>query len=461
MNSFHKSLLSTMIATLSSAALASGYNVGGQSVSGMSTADASAAEAADAGTIFYNPAGLAHLDRMQVSANVLLARPNVKYYDAQATYPSYAAAGGSAVPGNSSGTLADQWKMIPHAYFAYPINENITAGIGVYVPFGSSAEYDHGSINRYAINQTELQTMAFNPSIAFKVHPQHSIGVGLIAQHADASLRKYANFSPALSRATGTVVPNGIADGYAKIDADDWGFGFNVGWMWDVNEQTRLGLSYRSPIKHDLKGTANWELTGAAFANPMAVAGVRRNGYAAEEGVSGKITTPESVSLHGMYQASPELDLFANLTWTRHSRFNELDIKFENKKAVVGGETEISRISPHWKDTWRIGLGGSYQVSEPLQLRAGIAWDQAPIRDSEHRLVTMPDNDRFWLSLGAKYDFNPNSTLNVGYSYVTVKDSEAKFNGCSISPCVDSGVKGSSKFKADSHFIGLQYTHRF
>lgn len=459
MYNLQKILLGNLVAAFASTVFASGYNVGGQSISVMSTADASAAEAADAGTIFYNPAGLSYLNNMQISGNVLLARPNARYYDAQASYPAYA--GGDPVSGNSSGKIADQWKMIPHAYFAYPINENITAGLGIYVPFGTSTEYDHQSVNRYAINRTELQTLAINPSIAFKIHSQHSIGIGLIAQHADAKLRKYANFSPALSRASGSRIPNGLADGFAEIDADDWGFGFNLGWMWDVNEQTRLGLSYRSSIKHTLKGQANWSLEGPAFANPFAVAGVRANGYAAEEGVSGKIATPESISLHGMYQANPQLDLFANVTWTRHSRFNELDITFENKKTVVGGETEISRISPHWKDTWRIGLGGSYQISEPLQLRAGIAWDQAPIRDVEHRLVTMPDNDRFWLSLGAKYDLNDKSSINLGYSYVTVKDSEAKFSGCSINPCVDSGVIGSSKFKADSHFIGLQYTHRF
>lgn len=459
MNTLNKTFFSAFLLALSASVYASGYNFGTQSISAMSTGDASAAEAVDAGTIYYNPAGLTQLNRMQISANLVLARPHVRYYDAQAYYPTYA--GGQAVKGETSGKLVDKWLAIPHLYFAYPINENITVGLGTYVPFGSATQYDETSVTRYTINRTELSTIAINPTIAFKINPQHSIGIGLIAQHADAALYKYANFSPALSRATGSMVPNGIADGRARIKADDWGFGFNLGWMWDINKQARIGLNYRSPIKHTLTGTANWDLLGPAFANPLAVTGVRRNGYVAEEKVSGKITTPESISLHSMYAVNPKTNLFANVTWTRHSRFNELDIKFENPKTVVGGQTTISKISPEWRDSWRIGIGGSYQYSEPLQLRAGLSWDQSPVKSAHNRLVTMPDNDRFWLTLGAKYDINTNSTLNLGYGYLIVKDSEAVFKGCRVTPCIDSGVTGSAKYKANSHFIGLQYTHHF
>ena len=87
--------------------------------------------------------------------------------------------------------------------------------------------------------------------------------MGVIAQHAEASLRQYANFGYALTSAAGAtgvalLNGNGAADGFADVDGEDWGFGYNLAWMWDINDSTRLGVNYRSKIEHTLKGTAKW-----------------------------------------------------------------------------------------------------------------------------------------------------------------------------------------------------------
>lgn len=464
--------LSAFAALACSGALASGYNFGTQSVSAMSTADASAAEAADPGTIYYNPAGLTHLDSVQVSGNLILAKPSVKVKNAKAQYPNVGSLAGGPVSGTDNESIANDLTVVPHGYASWQVNPNITLGLGVYVPFGAKTEYSANSVLRYTVNKTELETIDINPTVAFKLNDQHSLAVGVIAQYAKAKLRKYANFAPVANKiltAGGRPpnVPNGAADGVANVEADDWGFGFNLGWMWDVNDSVRIGASYRSKITHNLKGTANWDLTGDAFDTPMGAVVAERirnpGGYAVSESGQAKIVTPESVSLHGMWKATPQLDLFGNVTWTRHSRFKELDIKLGNTKQTLGGPSDTSRMYPKWRDTWRVSLGGAYQVSDPLQLRAGISYDQSPVKSPTHRLATLPDNDRIWFSVGAKYDFSKNSTLNVGYSYMYVKNGHAEFEPCPQHPygCVDSGASGSADYRANAHFIGLQYTHRF
>lgn len=455
MISYRKLSFAIALSISGSTALASGYNFGTQSVAAMSTADASAAEATDPSTIYYNPAGLTHLEGVQLTGNAIFALPNVKVRNAQGFNVDT-----TPINGTSNETIAKGLTFVPHVYASWQLNPKITLGLGVYVPFGAKTEYSNTSVLRYSVNKTELKTIDINPTIAFRISPQHSFGVGIITQYADANLRKYANFSPALSRATGNVIPNGIADGVADVKADDWGFGFNLGWLWDINDQAKLGISYRSAIKHTLRGTAKWDLVGPAFASPQAVLGVRANGYVAEESAYAHVTTPESLSIHGSYQIDPKVNLFGNLTWTRHSRFNELEIKLANKKPTLGGISDASRIYPKWRDTWRISLGGSYQVSEPLQLRAGISYDQSPIKDPTHRLTTLPDNDRYWLSLGAQYDFSKNSTLNIGYSYMFVKNGHADIEACP-GACVDSKATGRADYKSHAHFLGLQYTHRF
>ncbi|SUO93395.1 OmpP1/FadL family transporter [Suttonella ornithocola] len=440
---------------------ASGYNFGTQSVSSMSTADASAAEALDPSVIYYNPAGLTHLPSLQISANLIIADPTVHYKNAAGYNVDR-----SPILGSTSGNVTKNITLVPHAYLSYQISPSITAGLGLYVPFGANTKYQEDSVLRYSINRTELKTIDINPTIAFKISPEHSIGIGLIAQYADAKLHKYANFSPAVNQKLPPQMQlsNGAADGVAKFGADDWGFGFNLGWDWDVNENLRVGASYRSPIKHHLTGTANWDLVGPAFKNPALGAaleqGIRQAGYVKKEKASANITTPESISVHGMYRIDPKINLFGNVTWTRHSRFNELDIKLENIKPTIGGPSDTSRAFPRWRDTWRIGVGGSYQITDPLQLRAGVSWDQSPIKSADDRLVTMPDNDRLWLSLGAKYDINKNSTLDVGYSYMHVRNSKANVHPCP-GACVDSKASGKADFKSHANFFGLQYTYRF
>ena len=91
---------------------------------------------------------------------------------------------------------------------------------------------------------------------------------------------------------------NGAADGHAKVKGDDWGFGYNLAWMWDINDAVRVGVNYRSKIEHNLKGHAEWYLEDGAFNNPYLgdaiKQSIRDRGYASKETASVKIVTPES-----------------------------------------------------------------------------------------------------------------------------------------------------------------------
>ncbi len=112
-------------------------------------------------------------------------------------------------------------------------------------------------------------------------------------------------------------------------------------------------------------------------------------------------------------------------------------------------------------------MGASYQYSEPLQLRFGVAYDQSPVKNANYRMSTMPDNDRIWLSLGAKYDINKQHAVNVAYSHIFIKNATANVNGyCGGSSatevaCVSSKTNGSANYKSSANILGLQYTYKF
>ena len=438
-------------------------------MSSQSTANSSAAEAADPSTIFYNPAGLTKLEGTQATINLNIVAPNVKYKDAKAYYPD-----GSEItraPDGSTnverdGKITDDAVIAPHGYISHQVNDKVWLGFGMYVPFGSGTEYDENSVLRYNLNELSLRTIALQPTVAYKVNEQHSVALGVVAQNSKAKLRQYANFG-AFAGA------NGMADGYAKVNGDDWGFGYNLAWMWDINERARVGVNYRSKVEHNLSGDAEWHLVGPGFANPVLAPTIRGAGYAEKEDASVKITTPESLSLHGMYKIDPKWNVYGDVTWTRHSRFNQAHLKYGNAKVVVdpttGGQTRSDEtiLNPNWRNTYKVSLGASYQYSEPLQLRAGIAYDQSPVKNANYRMSTLPDNDRIWLSMGAKYDINRQHSVNVAYSHLFIKNATANVNGycggdsATSVACVSSKTNGSANFKSSANILGLQYTYKF
>ncbi len=464
-------------------AAASGYHFGTQSVSAQSTANANGAEASDATTLFYNPAGLNHLEQHEVSAALNMVIPHIHYSDAQAQHIN-----GKPVNGSHSGKITVAAAVAPHLYGAYKINDRLSVGVGVYTPFASGTKYDKDSVLRYNMNKLGLTTIAVEPALAFRAGDKHSFGVGLIAQHSDAELRKFAdwNATGAFDNAIKAAERNpnaqthGKTDGYAEVKGKDWGFGYHLGWLFDINERARVGVNYRSHVSHTLKGKAKWhyDTDNAASVfnnhNPVPVAAgvnlplsavakkaVANNGYVPEESASVKIVTPESLSVHGMYQASDKVDVFGDITWTRHSRFKTATLKFEHAKKIGGdGTADHTHLSPNWRDTFKVALGASYQVSEPLQLRAGVAFDQSPVRSAESRLNTLPDGNRIWWSAGVKYNLGKRHVFDVAYSHIHINDTAMNAPRASGRD-VDSKGASSAKFKNYANILGAQYTFKF
>ena len=256
------------------------------------------------------------------------------------------------------------------------------------------------------------------------------------------------------------VDATGKADGHADVKGHDWGFGYQLAWMWDINDRARVGVNYRSKVSHTLKGTADWEADGAYAKRAWDLGAMAARGYVPNEKASVKIVTPESLSVHGMYRATDKTNLFGDVTWTRHSRFNKAELVFENTKNVVNGKSDRTVITPNWRNTYKVAFGGSYQVTEPLQLRAGIAFDKSPVKSAEDRMNSLPDGNRIWFSVGAKYQLGKNHVIDAAYSHIHINDTVYR-TGKASGNDVDSRGASSARFKNKADILGLQYTYKF
>ena len=155
-----------------------------------------------------------------------------------------------------------------------------------------------------------------------------------------------------------------------------------------------------------------------------------------------------------MYRATDKTNLFGDVTWTRHSRFNKAELVFENTKKVVNGQSDRTVITPNWRNTYKVAFGGSYQVTEPLQLRAGIAFDKSPVKSAEDRMNSLPDGNRIWFSVGAKYQLGKNHVIDAAYSHIHINDTVYR-TGKASGNDVDSRGASSAPLQKQSGHLGL------
>ena len=176
-------IIAAALSAATAGAQASGYRFGSQSIAGQGTADANGAEANDASTIFYNPAGMSRLDGMQISAGATVVVPHSTYTDTGSTHFTGQPTGGTAAKDYVPSSVT-----APSLYLSKKLNVQWSAGLGLFVPYGTKIDYGNTWTGRYALTNVKLQALTLNPSVAFKLNEHHAFGFGIDAEYMKAEL---------------------------------------------------------------------------------------------------------------------------------------------------------------------------------------------------------------------------------------------------------------------------------
>jgi long-chain fatty acid transport protein len=320
------------------------------------------------------------------------------------------------------------------------------------VPFGLSTEYDSGWVGRYHAIKSEVATFNINPSIAYKLNDRLSLGAGLNVMHASAELSNAVDYSavclssqtPATCASLGLATPGTAStDGHFSVEGDDWGFGFNLGLLFELTDQTRIGVAYRSQVKQELTGDADFTApTGPTIPAPIAA-------VLADTGATAPVDLPASLSLSVSTEVAPKWQLMADLTWTQWSDFEELRIIFDNPLKADSVQPE------NWDDSYKFALGLNYRYSDQWTFRGGIAYDQTPIPSVEYRTPRIPGNDRKWIAGGFSYSASPTLTLDFALAHLFVSDTELDATDESF------GHQVSGTYEIDANILSAQANWTF
>ncbi|MDJ0783651.1 MAG: outer membrane protein transport protein [Desulfosarcinaceae bacterium] len=424
---------------------AAGFAIIEQSVRGLGSAYAgSAALAEDASTIFYNPAGMTYLSGQHLEVGAHYIVPRARFSDQGSTLSPELPApiGGLPLSGDNGGDGGES-AFVPNLYYALSLNEDLTVGLGLSAPFGLTTKYTRTWVGRYHGVESNLKTLNINPALAYRVHPKLSLGAGFSIQRAEATLGNAVDFGTIFAASLGTS-PQG-ADGYAEVTGDDWGYGFNLGLIYTPLESTRIGLAYRSQIRHRLEGEAEFEYPNETVGAAAAAPGVRL----VDGDAKADVDLPATLALSAVYEIGPRWALLADVTWTQWSQIEELRIRFDS-----GAADSVTTLD--WEDTWRYAVGALFKPDERWHLRAGLAFDQSPVPDSNRRTPRIPDDDRVWTAIGSGYRINQMIDLNLSYAHLFIKDPKIDKDGDEAEDRLRGALTGEYEASVDIVSINLE-----
>ena len=412
-----KRLPALLLVAFSGAASASGFQLLEQNASGIGNAYAgSAAVAENASTIYFNPAGMTQLQAREVSGGISAVDPSFRFSNRGS---SVGALGGAGEGGDAGG-----WAFIPNGYASWALNKDLYIGIGIGAPFGLKTEYDDRWIGAAQATMFEIKTINVNPSLAWRVNDKVSLGIGLNWQRLDATYKRKATISP-----SGSAVP-------VKLMLDDDAWGWNVGALFTLSPSTKVGLSYRSAMKYDATGD-------------LKVNGVKSNDAQAD------IKLPDTAIMSVTQQLSDRWEMLGDVSWTGWSSIPKVDIM----NATSGSATPSQTLDTDFRNTWRVALGATYKVNDAWKVKYGVAYDQTPVKRAATRLVSLPDNDRVWFSLGAQWATSKTTRLDLGATYIYVRDSKVNNDQGTASAPLRGRVTGD--YEGDIWLFGAQYSMSF
>ncbi|MDO9837069.1 porin [Glaesserella parasuis] len=425
MNKFTKTALASIFTFSAAGASAAAFQLAEVSTSGLGMAYAGNAAVADnASVVATNPALMTKFKQVEISAGGVYVDADV---DVEGSFKGSfnRTVNGRAIPSSATGNANAKdiipSAIIPNLYVVAPISERFAVGGGVNVNYGLKSEFEKTYSAGVLAGKTKLSAVNYNFSSAYDLGYGFSFGAGLNAVHAKATLERHFG-------ALNPMAPTATA---SRLKGDKWGFRWNVGLTYDINENNRLGVAYHSPVDLRFKG----KYVGTQSAN-VEIPG-RLN-----------LELPAYWEISGYHKLTEKLTVQYSYKKTHWNSFRELRATDNNGKVLLQKDKKFNNNS-------RIALGVSYDVIEALTLRAGIAYDESA--SVAHPSISIPDTYRTWYTLGATYRFTPN--LSVDLSYAHLRGSKNTFTESQVT-AVTSAV-GEFKVKSTANLYGLNVNYKF
>ncbi|GMM90227.1 outer membrane protein transport protein [Vibrio fortis] len=411
---FKKSLLAVTITTItlaSSQAMAAGFQLNAQSATGIGRAFAGDAVIADnASVMARNPAAMALFDKTELSLGFESITSMIEVKDV--TYV------GGAIPVSDTDDVGDT-SIAPNIHLIVPVNDKFAWGVNAYSNFGTKTEFSDSYPAAEYGGLTDVKSINFGLSGSYRLNEQWSFGAGLDLIYGQGTMKRVAGSGFGPGNPGAGIPPAGTP--LLDVDkATGWAVGFNVGTVYELDENNRFGLSYRYSPEMVAEDDDNQEIT---------------------------LPLPDMAEFSGYHKIdNTQFAVHYSVQWIGWSAFDQIEFRDLNQGVLPSLDKQYQ-----WQDGWHYAIGGTYYLNSTWTLRAGYMYDTSA--QDELTSISVPDSDRQWFSAGFTYHINEKSNVDFGFTYLMGDDVAVTETS--------SGTPLSATTHADAILMGLQYSRSF
>ncbi|MFA0086156.1 outer membrane protein transport protein [Vibrio sp. 10N.261.51.F12] len=409
---YKKTLVAVAVSSLTLASqqvAAAGFQLNAQSATGLGRAFAGDAVIADnASVMARNAAAMTLFDSHQFSGGLNVVSSSVDVKDI----------GGVGAGLEDANNTANS--PVPNIYYIHRLNDKWALGAGIYSNFGTTNNFDDsfGSTTPGASlfgGTTEISSINYTLNVAYRINEQWSLGGGLDIVQGSGKLER-------------NLVVGSSSTAALAIDASGVGVGFNLGTVFELNENNRFGLAYHYSPEIKASGDMYYDPTFGVLGNQIADQKL-------------KMALPSMVEFSGYHKIQDtKFAVHYSLQWIGWSVFDTLE---------TDGGVPIKDYD--WKDGYHASIGGTYYLNDSWTLRAGYMYDTAA--QDQLTSISVPDSDRQWLSAGFGYHFKQHHVVDFGFTYLMGKD---------VSVTEQSGPATlTATTQANAILAGIQYSYSF
>jgi long-chain fatty acid transport protein len=295
---------------------------------GMAYAGA-AARVDDVSVVAANPAGIGYLLGAQWSVGVqvqdLHAEPEIA--------------------GVSSSDVRNP-VVLPHLYASKQLTDQWSVGVAIISPYAFDRRFDATWVGAQN-NHLQIESQSVNPAIAYRVNDALSVGTGL--NYQTLKLR---------SENAGSL--------YQGKDA---ALGWNAGAMYELAPYMRLGLAYRSAVRHSLP-------------NDLV------------------LDTPENLTFSVWQRYSDQWEASGEISRYRLS-------------GLRGQHASVQQAAFAYEEAWRFAWGAAYQHNDRWKSRFGLAVERNAA-DGANLANRLSEDHAVWLALGLQYRVSQGGAVDLG-----------------------------------------------
>lgn len=328
-----------------------------------------------ASSIFYNPGSLSFMEQ--------------KYSLSAGVSPIFATAVFQAMSSDYTAETDNPTGTPFYVYAAAKITEDLSAGVGVYTPFGSSITWNPNWEGRTLIQKISLKTIYYQPTLAYKINEHFGLGAGLVIATGNVDLTR--------------EVPAPVY-GIFNMTGSTTALGYNIGGYVNQGDFS-LGVDYRSKVTMKID---NGDMGFTEIPSSLTQYFPESGKYSAE------LPMPANLDIGLAYNVNEKLKLAVEMNYVMWSIYDSLIIDFKENNEKLAD----SKNPRHYKNRMIYRIGGEYKINDKFIARVGFYYDPTPTNKNYFTPETVSLNTvafTFGLSI------MPVKNLSIDLSYLQLE----------------------------------------